>query len=94
MYTIQEFDNSKTKVMNYIMYKKRTEYEVRQKFYNVIEENMLEDIIARNREDKQLGIAAHILLGNSKRARKMIDNLTEDQKRVFKEYPVYALLKD
>ena len=58
------------------------------------EEDMLEDIIARNREDKQLGIAAHILLGNSKRARKMIDNLTEDQKRVFKEYPVYALLKD
>ena len=45
MYTIQEFDNNKTKVMNYIMYKKRTEYEVRQKFYNVIEENMLEDII-------------------------------------------------
>ena len=58
------------------------------------EEDMLEDIIARNREDKQMCIAAHILLGNSKRARKMIDNLTEDQKRVFKEYPVYALLKD
>ena len=45
MYTIQEFDSSKTKVMNYIMYKKRTEYEVRQKFFSTIEENMLEDII-------------------------------------------------
>ena len=45
MYTIQEFDSNKTKVMNYIIYKKRTEHEVRQKFSNIIEENLLEDII-------------------------------------------------
>ena len=45
MYTVEEFDTNKTKVMSYILYKKRTEYEVRKKFCHLIEENMLEDII-------------------------------------------------
>ncbi len=46
MYTIEEFDKEKTKVMNYIMYKKRTEYEVKNKFQNTIQNDMLCDIIA------------------------------------------------
>ena len=45
MYTIEEFDKEKTRVLKYVLYKKRTEYEVCQKFKNVIESNMLEDII-------------------------------------------------
>ena len=45
MYTIEEFENEKTKVMNYIMYKKRTEYEVKNKFKNAIQNDMLCDII-------------------------------------------------
>lgn len=45
MYTIEEFDKGKTKVLRYILYKKRTEQEVRTKFQKDIEENMLEDII-------------------------------------------------
>ena len=44
-YTIEEFDKAKTKVMNYIMYKKRTEYEVKNKFAKTLEENLLNDII-------------------------------------------------
>lgn len=44
-YNAEEFDKSKSKVMNYIMYKKRTEYEVRNKFSKTIEENLLDDII-------------------------------------------------
>ena len=44
-YSIEEFDKAKTKVMNYIMYKKRTEYEVRNKFSKILEENLLHDII-------------------------------------------------
>ena len=44
-YTIEEFDKAKTKVMNYIMYKKRTEYEVKNKFSKTLEENLLNDII-------------------------------------------------
>ena len=45
MYSAEEFDASKTQVMKYILYKKRTESEVRKKFCHTIEENMLEDII-------------------------------------------------
>ncbi len=45
MYSIEEFDKEKTKVFKYITYKKRTEQEVRNKFKNEIDEDMLEDII-------------------------------------------------
>lgn len=45
MYTAEEFDEKKTLVMKYILYKKRTESEVKKKFCHTIEENMLEDII-------------------------------------------------
>lgn len=45
MYTPEEFDNCKTQVMKFILYKKRTESEVRKKFCHQIEENMLEDIV-------------------------------------------------
>ena len=45
MYTIEEFDYQKTKVFKYIMFKKRTESEIRNKFRAQIQEEMLEDII-------------------------------------------------
>ena len=45
MYTVEEFDKEKTKVLKYILYKKRTEQEIRRKFINEIDENMLDDII-------------------------------------------------
>lgn len=45
MYTPEEFDANKTQVMKFILYKKRTENEVRKKFCHTIEENMLDDII-------------------------------------------------
>lgn len=45
MYTIEEFDREKTKVFKYIMFKKRTENEIRNKFKQQIDEDMLEDII-------------------------------------------------
>ena len=45
MYTVEEFDREKTKVFKYIMFKKRTENEIRNKFRTQIEEDMLEDII-------------------------------------------------
>lgn len=45
MYTIEEFDRQKTKIFKYIMFKKRTENEIRNKFKQQIEEDMLEDII-------------------------------------------------
>lgn len=45
MYSIEEFDREKTKILKYIMYKKRTENEIRNKFKLTIEENLLDDII-------------------------------------------------
>ena len=44
MYSIEEFDKQKTKILKYIMYKKRTENEIRIKF-NTIDEDLLEDSI-------------------------------------------------
>ena len=59
-YTIEEFDKAKTKVMNYIMYKKRTEYEVRNKFSKTLEENLLNDIIEYIKEAGYLSDADYI----------------------------------
>ena len=42
---LEDFEKQKSKVMNYIMFKKRTEYEVRQKFSKTMNEDMLDDII-------------------------------------------------
>lgn len=53
-YSIEEFDNKKTKVLKFIMYKKRTEHEIKNKFKNEIEENMLEDIISYLKEAKYI----------------------------------------
>ena len=45
MYTVEEFDKEKTRVLKYIMFKKRSEQEVRNKFSKTIDENLLEDIV-------------------------------------------------
>lgn len=45
MYTIEEFDKAKTKILKYIIYKKRSENEIRKKFLKEFDENLLEDII-------------------------------------------------
>lgn len=47
---IEEFDKIKTKVLKYIMYKKRTEKEVIQKFSSSVDQNMLEDVIEHLKE--------------------------------------------
>lgn len=49
MYSIEEFDQLKTKVLKYIMYKKRTENEVKRKFANEDSE-LLEDVIEHLKE--------------------------------------------
>lgn len=50
MYSIEEFDEAKTKVLKYVCYKKRTEYEVKNKFSKTIEENLLDDVIGELKE--------------------------------------------
>lgn len=60
MYTIEEFDKEKTRVLRYILYKKRTEQEVRNKFSTTIDENMLEDIIEYLKEAKYINDKEYI----------------------------------
>ncbi len=55
MYTIEEYDTAKTKVLKYVLYKKRTKREIWQKFSNSIEETMLEDILAELEENGYIG---------------------------------------
>lgn len=54
MYTFEEFDKEKTRVLRYILYKKRSEQEVRTKFAKSINENLLEDIIEYLKEAKYI----------------------------------------
>ena len=54
MYTIEEFDKGKTKILKFILYKKRSENEVRRKFEKELDENMLEDIIEYLKEAKYI----------------------------------------
>lgn len=54
MYTIEEFDREKIRVLKYILYKKRSENEIRNKFSKSIEENLLEDIIQYLKDAKYI----------------------------------------
>lgn len=60
MYTIEEFDKEKTKVLKYIIFKKRTEYEVRKKFSSTIDNEMLNDIIDYLKEAKYINDEEYI----------------------------------
>ena len=51
MYTIEEYDKEKSKVLKYVLYKKRSKKEVQNKFYNVIANEMLHDIIEELEEN-------------------------------------------
>ncbi len=54
MYSLEEFekyDKMKSKVLKYVLYKKRTEQEVRKKFSKELEENVLDDIIEELKEN-------------------------------------------
>lgn len=54
MYSKEELDKAKTKILKYILYKKRTENEVRNKFKNEYTEELLEDIIEYLKEAKYI----------------------------------------
>ena len=60
MYTPEEFDTAKTKVLKYVLYKKRSEYEIRNKFSSVIEENLLDDVIEYLKEAKYIDDSNYI----------------------------------
>ena len=51
---IEKYDKYKTKVLKYVIYKKRSENEVRTKFQNDIEADILEDIIQELKDNKYI----------------------------------------
>ena len=51
MSTIEEYDKEKSKVLKYILYKKRSKQEIKNKFYNTIENEMLDNIIEELEEN-------------------------------------------
>lgn len=60
MYTVEEFDREKTRILKYILYKKRTEQEIKTKFGPSIESNLLEDIIEYLKEAKYINDKEYI----------------------------------
>jgi len=57
IYSLEEFakfEKVKSKVLKYVLYKKRTEQEVRQKFSKELEENILNDIIEELKENSYI----------------------------------------
>lgn len=57
---IKEYDKYKTKVLKYVIYKKRTENEIRRKFDNEIEQDILDDIIEELKENKYISDKQYI----------------------------------
>lgn len=58
---IVEFDELKTKVLKYIVYKKRTEKEVRQKFSSSsVDQNLLDDVIENLKENGYINDDSYI----------------------------------
>ena len=55
MYTIEEYDKEKTRVLKYVLYKKRTEREIKTKFKSLIDNDMLEDIIEELKQNGYVG---------------------------------------
>ncbi|MBR3134616.1 MAG: RecX family transcriptional regulator [Clostridia bacterium] len=51
VYSIEEFDKAKTRILKYIFYKKRTESEVRKKFYKEYKEEIIDDVIEDLKEN-------------------------------------------
>ena len=51
MYSIEDLDFAKTKILKYISFKKRTENEIRLKFNKVINQELLDDAIEELKEN-------------------------------------------
>ena len=84
MYTIEEYDIEKTKVLKYVLYKKRTENEIKIKFKNSIDEKMLDDIIEELKE--------HGYINDQKYIKKSVDEYIALKNLSIKElkYKLYS----
>ena len=57
---LEEYDRNKTKVLKYVIYKKRSISEIRRKFQKDIDENVLEDIIEELKENNYISDEQYI----------------------------------
>lgn len=57
---LEEYDKNKTKVLKYVIYKKRTENEIKRKFEKDIESDMLEEIIQELKENNYISDSQYI----------------------------------
>ena len=57
---LERKDKLKTKVLKYIMYKKRTEQEIRRKFSNIEDEDLLDDVIEDLKENGYINDDSYI----------------------------------
>ena len=57
---LEEYDKNKTKVLKYVVYKKRSEAEIRRKFENDIDQDILNDIIDELKENKYISDEQYI----------------------------------
>ena len=85
MYTLEEFDKEKTRILKYILYKKRSESEVRTKFSGSIDENLLEDIIEYLKQAKYIDDKEYI--------RKTVNNFIALKNLSIKELKYKLLAK-
>lgn len=65
MYNVEEYDREKTKVLKYVIYKKRTIREIKTKFKSIINENMLEDILKELEENGYIGDEMYVSRASS-----------------------------
>ena len=86
MYTIEEFDKQKTKILKYILYKKISEGEIRTKFSGTIDDNLLEDIIEYLKEAKYIDDKEYI--------RKTVNNFIALKNLSVKELKYKLLTKN
>ncbi len=72
MYELEEFDSLKTKVLKYVLYKKRSEAEIRQKFLQNAGE-MLDDVIDYLKENNYINDSEYIakIINEFKRLKNM-----------------------
>lgn len=50
-YSILEFDSAKTRILKYVVYKKRSENEIRRKFEKTYSEDIIDDVIENLKEN-------------------------------------------
>lgn len=60
-FSIEEYDLNKTKVLKYVLYKKRTKYEIKQKFLKQINSDLLEKIIEELEESGYINDQNYII---------------------------------